>query len=178
MQLPGVGRKVADCIRLFSLGDTDAIPVDTHVLTTALGVHSTAIAWAMARTVIERERVLTASAGVDESSMMDIKTESVKTRNGETALYPNLPYVVGIAREILKKSSTSGQVGGSIIGARKQPVDEDSDATEEEIVVPQKKRKSTKKDEKIAVPELLPEIYHGLWRALTRLYGNVWRHAR
>ena len=28
---PGVGRKVADCVALFSLDQTDAIPVDTHV---------------------------------------------------------------------------------------------------------------------------------------------------
>ena len=31
MVLPGVGRKVADCIALFSLDDSGAIPVDTHV---------------------------------------------------------------------------------------------------------------------------------------------------
>jgi len=31
MTLPGVGRKVADCVALFSLDKSDAIPVDTHV---------------------------------------------------------------------------------------------------------------------------------------------------
>jgi N-glycosylase/DNA lyase len=31
LQFPGVGRKVADCIALFSLCQTDAVPVDTHV---------------------------------------------------------------------------------------------------------------------------------------------------
>lgn len=31
IQLPGVGRKVADCVALFSLDSTFAIPVDTHV---------------------------------------------------------------------------------------------------------------------------------------------------
>lgn len=31
MQLSGVGRKVADCIALFSLNQSGAIPVDTHV---------------------------------------------------------------------------------------------------------------------------------------------------
>eukprot|EP01035_Chromulina_nebulosa_P018994 gene18994-24811_t len=31
MTLPGVGRKVADCVALFSLDRSDAIPVDTHV---------------------------------------------------------------------------------------------------------------------------------------------------
>lgn len=31
MQLPGVGRKVADCVALFSLDQDNAIPVDTHV---------------------------------------------------------------------------------------------------------------------------------------------------
>ncbi len=30
-QLPGVGRKVADCVALFSCGAADAVPVDTHV---------------------------------------------------------------------------------------------------------------------------------------------------
>lgn len=30
-ELPGVGPKVADCVALFSLDATDAIPVDTHV---------------------------------------------------------------------------------------------------------------------------------------------------
>ena len=29
--LLGVGRKVADCVRLFSLDNSNAIPVDTHV---------------------------------------------------------------------------------------------------------------------------------------------------
>ena len=31
LQLQGVGRKVADCVALFSLDKTDAVPVDTHV---------------------------------------------------------------------------------------------------------------------------------------------------
>eukprot|EP01042_Synura_sphagnicola_P015920 gene15920-20164_t len=31
LKLPGVGRKVADCVALFSLDKCDAIPVDTHV---------------------------------------------------------------------------------------------------------------------------------------------------
>ena len=31
LQLMGVGRKVADCVALFSLDKTDAVPVDTHV---------------------------------------------------------------------------------------------------------------------------------------------------
>ena len=29
--LPGIGRKVADCVALFSLDQIDAIPVDTHI---------------------------------------------------------------------------------------------------------------------------------------------------
>ena len=31
MQLKGVGRKVADCIALFSMDCSETIPVDTHV---------------------------------------------------------------------------------------------------------------------------------------------------
>ena len=31
MQLKGVGRKVADCIALFSMDCPETIPVDTHV---------------------------------------------------------------------------------------------------------------------------------------------------
>lgn len=31
MELPGIGRKVADCVALFSLDQSDAVPVDTHV---------------------------------------------------------------------------------------------------------------------------------------------------
>jgi N-glycosylase/DNA lyase len=31
MTLPGIGRKVADCVALFSLDQIDAIPVDTHI---------------------------------------------------------------------------------------------------------------------------------------------------
>ena len=31
-KLKGVGRKVADCIALFSMDCDDCIPVDTHVL--------------------------------------------------------------------------------------------------------------------------------------------------
>lgn len=36
LQLPGVGRKVADCVALFSLDQSDCIPVDTHVWAIAL----------------------------------------------------------------------------------------------------------------------------------------------
>lgn len=31
LQFPGVGRKVGDCVAVFSLDQTAAIPVDTHV---------------------------------------------------------------------------------------------------------------------------------------------------
>lgn len=31
LQLPGVGRKVADCVALFCLGQVNVVPVDTHV---------------------------------------------------------------------------------------------------------------------------------------------------
>lgn len=36
MELPGVGRKVADCVALFSLDQTSAVPVDTHVWNIAI----------------------------------------------------------------------------------------------------------------------------------------------
>eukprot|EP01039_Chlorochromonas_danica_P006958 gene6958-7698_t len=36
LQLPGVGRKVADCVALFSLDQSEAIPVDTHVWSIAI----------------------------------------------------------------------------------------------------------------------------------------------
>jgi 3-methyladenine DNA glycosylase/8-oxoguanine DNA glycosylase len=36
MLMPGVGRKVADCVALFSLDQVEAIPVDTHVWDIAL----------------------------------------------------------------------------------------------------------------------------------------------
>jgi N-glycosylase/DNA lyase len=36
MELPGVGRKVADCVALFSLDQTAAVPVDTHVWNIAI----------------------------------------------------------------------------------------------------------------------------------------------
>ena len=36
LELPGVGRKVADCVALFSLDQSAAIPVDTHVWDIAL----------------------------------------------------------------------------------------------------------------------------------------------
>eukprot|EP01032_Pedospumella_encystans_P019465 gene19465-22130_t len=36
LELPGVGRKVADCVALFSLDQTSAVPVDTHVWNIAI----------------------------------------------------------------------------------------------------------------------------------------------
>ena len=36
MLMPGVGKKVADCVALFSLDQVEAIPVDTHVWDIAL----------------------------------------------------------------------------------------------------------------------------------------------
>jgi N-glycosylase/DNA lyase len=36
LQLAGVGRKVADCVALFSLGQVNVVPVDTHVLQIAV----------------------------------------------------------------------------------------------------------------------------------------------
>lgn len=41
MLMPGVGRKVADCVALFSLDQTEAIPVDTHVWDIALRDYDT-----------------------------------------------------------------------------------------------------------------------------------------
>jgi N-glycosylase/DNA lyase len=35
LEFPGVGRKVADCVALFSLRQTEAIPVDVHVMNVA-----------------------------------------------------------------------------------------------------------------------------------------------
>ena len=45
LQLMGVGRKVADCVALFSLDKTDAVPVDTHVwdITQSLYAHPPAL---------------------------------------------------------------------------------------------------------------------------------------
>lgn len=42
MQRPGVGKKVADCVALFSLNQVAAIPVDTLVweTTTGITIHS------------------------------------------------------------------------------------------------------------------------------------------
>lgn len=39
VKIPGVGKKVADCVCLMSLGKLDAIPVDTHVLQIARNVY-------------------------------------------------------------------------------------------------------------------------------------------
>lgn len=40
MECPGIGRKVADCIALFSLDQHGAIPVDTHVWEIAIRDYS------------------------------------------------------------------------------------------------------------------------------------------
>ena len=42
-ELPGVGRKVADCVALFSLDQAEAIPVDTHVWDIAVRDYSSAL---------------------------------------------------------------------------------------------------------------------------------------
>eukprot|EP01036_Dinobryon_divergens_P040966 gene40966-54249_t len=44
LQLPGVGRKVADCVALFSLDQSDAVPVDTHVWDIAVRDYSPGLA--------------------------------------------------------------------------------------------------------------------------------------
>lgn len=54
MELPGVGRKVANCVRVYAFGQA-AIPVDTHVhrISNRLG-------WVKTKTPEETERALTA----------------------------------------------------------------------------------------------------------------------
>ena len=40
VKVPGIGRKVADCVCLMSLDKLDAVPIDTHVLSIARNVYS------------------------------------------------------------------------------------------------------------------------------------------
>ncbi|MGC8666891.1 MAG: DNA glycosylase [Chthonomonadales bacterium] len=44
MKLPGVGRKIADCICLFALGHNDAVPVDTHIRKVAVAMFAPCLA--------------------------------------------------------------------------------------------------------------------------------------
>lgn len=44
LQFPGCGRKVADCISVFSLDQSDAIPVDTHVWAIAVRDYNASLA--------------------------------------------------------------------------------------------------------------------------------------
>jgi hypothetical protein len=53
----GVGRKVADCVALFSLDKHDVIPVDTHVWTIACRDFDTSLASAKSLTPAVYERV-------------------------------------------------------------------------------------------------------------------------
>ena len=51
MLMPGVGRKVADCVALFSLDQTEGIPVDTHVWDIALRDYDTLLSLKGAKSI-------------------------------------------------------------------------------------------------------------------------------
>ncbi len=57
MHFPGVGRKVADCVALFSLGMSDCVPVDTHVWTIAVRELDASLGSAASLTPAVYERV-------------------------------------------------------------------------------------------------------------------------
>eukprot|EP01038_Epipyxis_sp_PR26KG_P009609 gene9609-12940_t len=57
LNLPGVGRKVADCVALFSLDQSSAIPVDTHVWQIAIRDYAPALQMSKSLTPMIYEQV-------------------------------------------------------------------------------------------------------------------------
>ena len=52
LQFPGVGRKVADCVALFSLDQLDAFPIDIHMYKLSLKVYFSSLCGATKRSTL------------------------------------------------------------------------------------------------------------------------------
>lgn len=79
--LPGVGRKVADCVALFSMKQSDAVPIDTHVWDIVLRDYSS---------YIPIKQITSPAVGIIEASGSALSTPSKDTKTLTPHVYESI----------------------------------------------------------------------------------------
>ncbi len=84
LELPGVGRKVADCVALFSLDQTSAVPVDTHVWNIAIRDYAPQLRRATLKGELNdatfEQRVKSEHTEINATTDMDTRTTTTPTK--------------------------------------------------------------------------------------------------
>jgi N-glycosylase/DNA lyase len=115
MELPGVGRKVADCVALFSLDQTAAVPVDTHVWNIAIrdyAPHLRRSAVAVVKAKPTGATPLRAATDAEEGAATPSSEGVIAIKGrGKRKLVQEKPPAVSIKQEVGVLSAATDELG-------------------------------------------------------------------
>lgn len=163
LELPGVGRKVADCVALFALDQTSAVPVDTHVWNIAIRDYAPQLRRAAVKSEpnVEGAVKLESSADIDADSLVITtpgkkKKEAGSKRNRGSAALADATHATPLAVSP-QASLQSPNNPLSVHSAQNTPAEVDS----------------------IETRSLTPAVYEAVGAEFRRRFGNHagWAHS-